>query len=75
MEENTATTMWTAYHISERNGKGYWNRVGIAFLNRDSSINIKLETLPLDGKIQLRDVRQNNHHSDKEQKEEQNDAE
>lgn len=61
MEENANTTMWTAYHISERNGKGYWNRVGIAFLNRDSSINIKLETLPLDGKIQLRDVRQNNH--------------
>lgn len=44
-----------AYCITERNGKSYWNRIGVAFVNRDGSINVKLDSLPVSGEMQLRD--------------------
>lgn len=44
-----------AYSISQRNGKSFWTRIGVAFVNRDGSINVKLECLPTNGEIQLRD--------------------
>ncbi len=47
--------MKIAYVISERNGKSYWNRVGVAFVNRDNSINVILEAIPVSGRLQLRD--------------------
>ena len=31
------------YVITERNGKSYWNRVGVAFVNHDGSLNVKLD--------------------------------
>lgn len=33
----------------------YWNRVGIAFVNRDGSLNVKLEALPVSGELHIRD--------------------
>lgn len=54
MEESR--TVWDAFQITEREGsKAQWNKVGVAFLNRDSSINVFLEAFPKDGKLQLRD--------------------
>jgi hypothetical protein len=46
-----------AYVIIERKGydKPFWNRIGSAFFNRDGSINVLLDSLPLQGKIQLRE--------------------
>ncbi len=41
--------------VNEKTGKTHWMRLGIGFLNNDSSINCHLDTLPLNGKIQLRD--------------------
>ena len=38
--------MKIVYVISQRNGKSYWNRVGVAFVNSDGSINVKLEAMP-----------------------------
>ena len=40
----------------ERNGKTYWQRLGSGFPNRDSSINMYLDALPTNGKLQLREV-------------------
>ena len=48
---------WAAYNIVERGEKHYWNRVGSAFRNRDGSYNIYLDSLPRDGKIQIREVK------------------
>jgi len=48
---------WAAYNIIER-GEGrprIWSRVGSAFRNRDGSINIYLNSFPIDGKIQIRE--------------------
>lgn len=47
--------MKIAYSISERNGKSFFNRIGVAFVNRDGSITVKLEALPVNGEIMIRD--------------------
>lgn len=53
MQENEG--VWDAYHIVDKGPeKSFWLKVGIAFLNRDQSINVLLDVLPKDGKIQLR---------------------
>jgi hypothetical protein len=42
--------------IEKKDGTvAYWNRLGNAHTNRDDSINVYLDTLPLNGKIQLRE--------------------
>ena len=47
--------MKIVYVITERNGSKYWNRVGAAFVNSDGSINVKLDAIPVNGELQLRD--------------------
>lgn len=47
--------MKIVYVISQRNNKSYWNRVGVAFVNSDGSINVKLEAVPVSGELQIRD--------------------
>jgi hypothetical protein len=43
------------YVITQRGEKKFWNRVGVAFVNHDGSINVKLESLPVGGELQIRD--------------------
>lgn len=46
----------TAYSITPTKNDGtIWSRCGIAFRNPDGSITVKLDTLPLSGRIHLRD--------------------
>ena len=33
----------------------FWQKCGIAYVNRDQSINLYLDTLPLNGKLQIRE--------------------
>lgn len=47
--------MKVAYVVTERGDKSFWNRVGVAFTNRDGSLNVKLDALPLGGHLQIRD--------------------
>ena len=35
-------------------GISSWNRAGSAFVNKDGSINVYLDALPLDGKLHIR---------------------
>lgn len=49
------------YAITERENqdgevKSYFTRVGAAFDNKDGSINLLLEALPVSGKLQIRDL-------------------
>ena len=48
------------YTIIERKEgtKPFWMRVGTAFENRDGSINIYLDALPVNARLQLREPRQ-----------------
>ena len=35
--------------------KSFWVRIGSAFVNRDGSLNVKLDALPVNGTMQIRD--------------------
>lgn len=50
-----ASKMKVVYVITERNSKSYWNRIGVAFVNNDGSINVKLDAVPVSGELQIRD--------------------
>ena len=41
----------------ERDGQKFWLRVGAAFRNRDGSVNVKLDAMPTNGELQIRDPR------------------
>jgi hypothetical protein len=47
------------YVITERatpeGSKSFWTKVGAAFENRDGSLTLKLDALPLSGTLQVRD--------------------
>ncbi|MFO0627677.1 MAG: hypothetical protein U0325_18860 [Polyangiales bacterium] len=46
----------SVFTIIERpNGKNYWARIGAGWLNRDGSISIRLDALPVNGTLQVRD--------------------
>ena len=49
--------MKTVYTITERdNGKSFWTKIGVGFVNTDGSINLKLDAIPIGGhQIQVRD--------------------
>lgn len=58
--------MKIVYVITERNNKSFWNRIGVAFVNQDGSINVKLDALPVSGEMQIRDYipREGNRHDE-----------
>ena len=41
--------------VEGRDGKSFWTRVGVAFVNRDGSWNLKLDAIPTNGTLQVRD--------------------
>ncbi|MGH7280467.1 MAG: hypothetical protein ACRELY_03005 [Polyangiaceae bacterium] len=44
------------YTITEnKNGKSFWTRIGAAFTNRDGSLTLKLDCIPIGGTMQVRD--------------------
>jgi hypothetical protein len=47
--------MKIAYVVTQRGTNKYWTRVGVAFVNRDGSINVKLDAVPVSGEIHVRD--------------------
>jgi hypothetical protein len=47
--------MKIAYVVTQRGTNKYWTRIGVAFVNRDGSINVKLEAVPVNGEIHVRD--------------------
>ena len=57
LEESKARKVKLAYTIVERDkdGRKFWVRVGAAFVNRDGSLNVKLDAMPVNGQLQIRD--------------------
>jgi hypothetical protein len=53
----SAKKPWGAFNIVERGEKSYWNRIGTAFRNQDGSYNIYLDALPVGGKVQIREIK------------------
>ncbi len=51
--------MKEVFTVTERqNAKAIWTRVGVGFVNRDNSINVLLDSIPINGKLHIRDMRQ-----------------
>ena len=55
-------TIKDVFAVTEREAgaegaKKWWTKVGIGFVNRDDSINVVLDALPLNGRLQIRDRR------------------
>ncbi len=48
-------TMKVVYTVIERGGKSYWTRVGVGFVNQDGSLNLRLDAIPTNGTLQVRD--------------------
>lgn len=42
--------------IEKKDGTTFWMRVGTAFPNKDQSINLYLDAMPFNQKLQLREV-------------------
>ena len=44
------------YVINERNGKSYWTRIGFGSVNKDGSMNLRFDAIPVGGStVQVRD--------------------
>jgi hypothetical protein len=49
-------SMKMVYTVVDRGpGKTFWTRVGVGFVNRDGSINLRLDAIPTNGTLQIRD--------------------
>jgi len=48
------------YAITDRgeNEKSTWSKIGVAFVNKDDSLNVLLDAVPITGKIHIRDRKQ-----------------
>ncbi len=53
--EPTNKQLKAVFTVTERAGKSYWTRVGFGSVNSDGSINLKLEAIPINGQLQVRD--------------------
>ena len=55
MEGKENKQLKIVYAITERGEKSYWTRIGIATVNRDGSLNVRLDAVPVNGAMQVRD--------------------
>lgn len=44
------------FSIREGRGGSIWVRAGSAFVNKDGSLNVLLDVLPIDGKLHVREA-------------------
>lgn len=49
------TKMKHVYVITGKGERKFWTKIGVAFVNRDGSLNCKLDSLPVDGELHIRD--------------------
>jgi hypothetical protein len=54
MEEQT-TNLKSVYTIVDRGGKTFWVRIGVGFTNRDGSLNLRLDAVPVNATLHVRD--------------------
>lgn len=57
MDDSKSNGPKAVYAITERDGRSFWTKVGVAHLNRDSSLTIRLDALPISGVLQVREER------------------
>jgi hypothetical protein len=54
--EDQAKNMKTVYTVVDRGpGRSFWVRIGVGYTNRDGSLNLRLDAVPVNGTLQVRD--------------------
>ena len=43
------------YAVTEKGEKSFWTKIGMAFVNRDGSLTVRLDAMPMNGVLQIRD--------------------
>ena len=54
LEEKTVKIAYTVVQ-RENDGREFWVRVGAAFVNRDGSLSVRLDAMPVNGRLHIRD--------------------
>ena len=57
MKDNSPARMLEVFTIVDKEGfeRSFWVKVGACFPNRDGSLNVYLDALPLNGRLQIRE--------------------
>lgn len=55
--------VFTIINNGDENKKGFWQRIGVAFENKDGSLNVKLNALPVNGTLHIREEQNRNSNS------------
>ncbi len=53
--QRAPSTWKVVYAIVERGPRKHWLRIGMAFVNRDGSLNVRLDAMPISGQLHIRD--------------------
>lgn len=57
LDEGSRGSWKVVYTIVERgHGKRLWLRIGVAFVNRDGSLNVRLDAVPINGQLHIREA-------------------
>lgn len=43
------------FMIQKGKSRSFWTRIGVAFVNKDGSLNVKLDAFPVSGELHIRD--------------------
>ncbi len=43
------------YAVTEKGERTFWTKVGVGFVNRDGSLTLRLDAMPINGTLQVRD--------------------
>ena len=54
LEESKVKIAYTVVE-REKDGRQFWVRVGVAFVNRDGSLTVRLDAVPVNGRLHIRD--------------------
>jgi hypothetical protein len=55
--QRSMTEIKDVYTIQKNGEKSFWIRLGVAFVNKDGSLNVRLDGLPVNGSLHIRDRR------------------
>ena len=62
--DNKVKPVYTIVDRKDRPDKPDFRRVGTAFVNKDHSLNVQLDAVPVDGRLHIRDFREKTEESE-----------